>query len=66
MLLRHSRWKKTMANTSRDFEMEQMFGKDAKEAIVPNIHEQCEICGDVKNINNHDLCPFCQLDLDLN
>lgn len=55
-----------MANTSRDFEMEQMFGKDAKEAIIPNIHEQCEICGDVKNINNHDLCPFCQLDLDLN
>jgi hypothetical protein len=30
------------------------------------IHEQCEICGDVKNINNHNLCPFCQLDIDLN
>lgn len=54
-----------MAITLRDWEMEQMFGKDTK-SEEHKIHEQCKTCGDVKNINKHDLCPFCQLDLDLN
>jgi hypothetical protein len=57
-----------MAKTLRDFEMEQMFGKDDSnnKSGHAELHEQCEICGDVKNINNHGLCPFCQLDIDLN
>lgn len=37
-----------------------------KEAYDAEIAEECKICSGHGHINKDGLCPFCQLDIDLN
>jgi hypothetical protein len=60
---------KPKLNTSRDFEMYQMFGSPDinKKAYEAEIEQKCELCHDVVDeLNENNLCTHCQLDMDIN
>jgi len=46
-----------LAKNLHEWEMEQMFGKN----------KECKLCGcNIDPLNKNELCPNCQLDVDIN